>query len=70
MSISDELRAAAQHIRATPRCTTYQPDCDCDFSDMLADALDVQAARGETEGVVDTYLLEVARKLNAKAGAA
>lgn len=67
-SPSDELRQAAAHIRETPRCTTHQPDCECEFTDVLAGALEVQAVRGETEGVVDTYLLDVARKLNAKAG--
>lgn len=65
MTVSDELRQAAQHIRETARCAIPREGCGCDLTDVLATAFETQAVRGERVDRVDTYLLTVARQINA-----
>lgn len=68
--LADELRAAAQRLRQTPACTAPGPDCECKTAETLAETLDAEALRGEQLGLVDAFLLDTARRLNAAPGGA
>lgn len=66
MSVSDELRQAADKLTAAPHCGGIYSDCACDFAEQLAGLLRDAAAQAEQERgwSPPMLLLDTARRIN------
>lgn len=66
MTVSDELRQAADKLTAEPHCGGIYSDCACDYAEQLAGLLrDVAAKVDKDPGwPVPLLMLDIAQRIN------